>query len=338
MEAAAEIASGVTPAVAAETSGLRVAGSILELIGATPLLEMRRLGLRPGEKTTRAALFAKLEYLNPGGSVKDRAALGIVLDGERRGALRAGMTIVEATAGNTGVGLALAGINRGYKVVLYVPEGFAEEKCTLMRAFGATVVRTPEQDGIRGAIRAADAWIAGRDGFFIAGQFSNQANPAFHHETTARELWEQMEGRVDAFVAGVGTGGTFTGVSRFLKEQDPRVLTVAVETEGSVLRGGTPGRHRVEGIGVSFVPETFDGAAADEIVRVTDDDAFAMVRRLAAEEGVLAGSSAGAAVFAALEMARRIGPGKRIATIVPDSAERYLSKGIFEGGELASDD
>ena len=319
----------------AEASGLRVAGSILELIGATPMLEVRRLG---GAAAARAALFAKLEYLNPGGSVKDRAALGIVLDGERRGLLRPGMTIVEATAGNTGVGLALAGIHRGYSVVLFVPEGFAEEKCVLMRAFGATVIRTPEAEGIRGAIRRARELVTGRSECFMAAQFDNQANPAFHHETTARELWEQMDGRVDAFVAGVGTGGTFSGVAGFLKERSSRILTVAVETEGSVLQGGEPGRHRVEGIGVSFIPATFDASVADEIVRVTDDDAFVMVSRLAREEGVLAGSSAGAAVHAALSIARRLGPGKRVATVVPDSAERYLSKHIFEGGELASDD
>ncbi|WP_233581360.1 PLP-dependent cysteine synthase family protein [Acidipila sp. EB88] len=313
-----------------------MASSILELIGETPMLEMRRLTPTPQDNTGspgRAALFAKLEFLNPGGSVKDRAALGIVLDGERRGALRPGMTIVEATAGNTGVGLALAGINRGFKVILYVPEGFAEEKCTLMRAFGAEVIRTPEADGIRGAIRMARELAASDPQCFLAGQFENQANPVFHYETTARELWEQMDRRVDAFVAGVGTGGTFTGVARFLKEQDPRILTMAVETEGSVLQGGEPGRHRVEGIGVSFVPGTFDGTAADEIVRVMDGDAFRMVQRLAAEEGVLAGSSAGAAVFAALQLAERLGPGKRVVTIVPDSAERYLSKHIFEGGE-----
>lgn len=321
-----------------EASGLRVASSVLELIGCTPMLEMRRLAPAIEGKDSRAGLFAKLEFLNPGGSVKDRAALGIVMDGERRGALRAGMTIVEATAGNTGVGLALAGINRGYKVVLYVPEGFAEEKCILMRAFGATVIRTSEAGGIREAIREAHALAESDPGCFLARQFENQANPEFHHETTARELWEQMDHRVDAFVAGVGTGGTFSGIARFLKEQDPRILTVAVETEGSVLQGGAAGRHRVEGIGVSFVPETFDGSMADEIMRVTDDDAFTMVKRLALEEGVLGGSSAGAAVHAAMLVALRLGAGKRVATIVPDSAERYLSKHIFDGGELASDD
>ncbi len=291
------------------------------------MLEMRRL---PPDGA--AALYAKLEFLNPGGSIKDRAALGIVLDAEARGALRPGMTIVEATAGNTGVGLALAGINRGYGVLLYVPEGFSEEKCILMRAFGATVIRTPEAEGIRGAIERAEATLASDENTFAAMQFRNQANPSFHHDTTAMELWEQMEGRIDAFVAGCGTGGTFSGVARFLKEQDRAILTVAVESQGSVLQGGKPGPHKVEGIGASFVPATFHYDVADEIVSVVDTDAFRMVQRLAREEGVLAGSSAGAAVFAALGIAQRLGAGKRVVTIVPDSAERYLSKKIYEGG------
>ena len=307
---------------------LRVADNILDLIGATPMLEMRRLAPREG----RASLFAKLEFLNPGGSVKDRAALGLVRDAEKRGALRSGMTIVEATAGNTGVGLALAGVNHGYRVVLFVPLGFAEEKCTLMRAFGAEVIRTPEDEGAKGAIRQAYAYAERTPQSWVAGQFSNQANPQFHYATTAHELWQQMDGRIDAFVAGSGTGGTFSGVARFLKERDAKIRTVVVETEGSVLSGGEPGPHRVEGIGASFVPETFHREVSDAIVRVSDDDAFAMVRRLAAEEGVLGGSSAGAAVHAALELAVQMGSGCRIVTVIPDSAERYLSKGIFEGG------
>jgi cysteine synthase A len=305
----------------------RVAEDITELIGQTPMLRLRRV-TRPGW----AAVYAKLEFLNPGGSVKDRAALGMILDAEQRGILKPGSTIVEATAGNTGVGLALVGVNRGYRVVLFVPEGFAEEKCILMRGFGATVVRTPEAEGMKGAIRQAQA-LAGNDpNAFAALQFDNQANPRFHHDTTAAEIWEQMEGRVDAWVSGVGTGGTFTGVAHFLKEQNPRILTVAVETQGSILQGGEPGPHKVEGIGVSFIPGTFDREAADEVMMVNDPEAFAMVRRLAAEEGVLAGSSAGAILHAAVEVAKRLGAGKRVATIIPDSAERYLSKRIFEEG------
>ena len=304
-----------------------VAADITQLVGNTPILQLARVVRPPA-----ATVFAKLEFLNPGGSIKDRAALGMILDAEARGLLRPGSTILEATAGNTGVGLALIGVNRGYKVKLFVPEGFAEEKCILMRGFGAEVVRTPEAEGMAGAIRRAEEAAAEIFGAFTAGQFSNQANPQFHHDTTAKEIWEQMEGNVDAFVAGVGTGGTFSGVARFLKEHNPGALAVAVETEGSILQGGEPGKHRVEGIGVSFIPTTFHREVCDRVVMVGDDDAFAMVKRLAAEEGLLAGSSAGAAVHAAAELARELGPGKRIVTIIADSAERYLSKKIFEGG------
>jgi len=306
---------------------LRVARDITQLVGNTPMLQLTRISPEPG-----AQLFVKLEFLNPGGSIKDRAALGMILDAESRGLLRPGSTIVEATAGNTGVGLALIGVNRGYQVKLFVPEGFAEEKCILMRGFGAEVFRTPEADGMRGAIRQANDAAAAIPGAFMAGQFSNQANPQYHHDMTAAEIWEQLDGSIDAFVCGVGTGGTFSGIARYLKERNPRVLTVAVETEGSILQGGPPGKHRVEGIGVSFIPETFHRDVCDRVVMVTDDDAFTMVKRLAAEEGVVGGSSSGANVYAALEIARELGPGKRVATIIPDSAERYLSKKIFEGG------
>jgi len=306
---------------------LRVASDITQLVGHTPMLQLARLSPKPA-----AAVFAKLEFLNPGGSIKDRAALGMILDAEARGLLHPGSTIIEATAGNTGVGLALIGVNRGYAVKLFVPEGFAEEKCILMRGFGAEVVRTPEEEGMAGAIQRARAAGAEIPGSFTALQFQNQANPQFHHDTTAVEIWEQMEGRVDGFVAGVGTGGTFSGVARFLKEQNPAVVNVAIETEGSILQGGAPGKHKVEGIGVHFVPETFHRDVCDRIVAVTDENAFRMVKRLAAEEGLVGGSSAGAAVFAAVELARELGAGKRIAVIIPDSAERYLSKKIFEGG------
>lgn len=305
----------------------RIASDITELVGHTPMLQLARLSPAPA-----AAVFAKLEFLNPGGSIKDRAALGMILDAEARGLLHPGSTIVEATAGNTGVGLALIGVNRGYTVKLFVPEGFAEEKCILMRGFGAEVVRTPEAEGMAGAIRRAQEAAEEIAGAFMAGQFTNQSNPQFHHDTTAVEIWEQMDGKVDGFVAGVGTGGTFSGIARFLKERNAAVITVAVETQGSILQGGAPGKHRVEGIGVHFVPETFHRDVCDRVVMVTDDHAFAMVKRLAAEEGLVAGSSSGAAVYAAAELARELGAGKRIATIIPDSAERYLSKKIFEGG------
>ncbi|MGB6692068.1 MAG: cysteine synthase A [Terracidiphilus sp.] len=315
------------PVVSPTTSALRVARDIAELVGHTPMLQLRRLAPEPA-----AAVFAKLEFLNPGGSVKDRAALGMILDAEARGMLHPGSTIIEATAGNTGVGLALIGVNRGYAVKLFVPEGFAEEKCILMRGFGAEVIRTPEDEGMRGAIQRAREAGAEIPGSFVALQFHNQANPRFHHDTTAVEIWEQMRGRVDGFVAGVGTGGTFSGVGAFLKEHNPSVINVAVETEGSILQGGEPGKHKVEGIGVSFIPETFHRDVCDRVAKVGDREAFTMVKRLAAEEGLLAGSSSGAAVYAAVELARELGIGKRIAVVVPDSAERYLSKKIFEGG------
>jgi cysteine synthase A len=279
-----------------------------------------------------ADVFAKLEYLNPGGSVKDRAAIGIIQRAEKEGKLRPGGTIVEATAGNTGIGLALIGVKRGYKVALFVPEKFSEEKVIIMRALGAEVTRTPEAEGMAGAIALANELVASTPGAFMAGQFENPANPDYHYETTAREIFEQMDGHIDGLTLGSGTAGTFTGVARFVKERLPKAVTVLVETEGSVYGGGEPGPHKVEGIGASFIPKNFDRSVCDEIMMVTDEQAFGMVKDLAAKEGVLAGSSGGAAVHAALELARRLGAGKRVVTIVPDSAERYLSKKIFEGG------
>ena len=279
-----------------------------------------------------ADIFAKLEYLNPGGSVKDRAAIGIIRRAEQEGKLVAGGTIVEATAGNTGIGLALIGVNRGYKVKLFVLENFSQEKVIIMRALGAEVERTPDAEGMRGAIRRAKDVVAQDKLAFMAGQFENMANPDYHYETTAPEIFEQMGGQVDAVVLGCGTCGTFSGVARYMKDHVPGVRTVAVETQGSILGGGEPGPHKVEGIGVSFIPKTFNASVCDEIIAVTDEDAFGTVKRLAAQEGVLAGSSGGASVFAALQVARKLGAGKRVATIIPDSAERYLSKKIFEGG------
>lgn len=305
----------------------RVTDDITQLVGETPILRLKRI-IPPSS----ADVFAKLEYLNPGGSVKDRAAIGIIRRAEQEGRIRPGGTIVEATAGNTGIGLALIGVNRGYKVKLFVPEKFSEEKVTIMRALGAEVTRTPEGDGMKGAIDAAKAVVASDPNAFMAGQFENLANPDYHYETTAREIYEQMDGKVDAVVLGCGTCGTFSGVARLLKEKSPHVLAVAVETQGSTLGGGQPGPHKVEGIGTSFTPKTFDPSVCDEVMMVNDDDAFSMVRMLAAQEGVLAGSSGGAAVFASLTIARRLGAGKRLVTIIPDSAERYLSKKIFEGG------
>ena len=303
---------------------MRTGNNVLELVGHTPMVRLHRVvGEGDGE------VWLKLETMNPGGSVKDRAALGIVLDAERRGVLQPGGTICEATAGNTGVGLALIGVQRGYRVKLFVPEGFAEEKCILMRGLGAEVERTPESEMMAGAIRRALEFERRTPGAFAAMQFENPANPDYHEQTTAVEIFEQMEGRVDAIVIGVGSAGTFTGIARYMKKRLPQVLTVAVETQGSVLQGGKPGPHKVEGIGASFVPATFDRSVCDRIVEVMDDDAFAMVKRLAREEGVLGGSSSGANVFAAVAVAKELGAGKRIVTMVPDSAERYLSKSIL---------
>ena len=310
-----------------EGKHLRVTDDISQLVGDTPILQLKKLSPPGG-----AGVYAKLEYLNPGGSVKDRAASGIILRAEADGKLRPGGAIVEATAGNTGIGLALIGVQRGYKVVLFVPERFSEEKVAIMRALGAQVTRTPDAEGMQGAIRRANEFVARTPGAFMAAQFENPANPDYHYETTAPEIFEQMEGQIDALVIGAGTAGTFTGIARFLKERLPSVLAFAVETQGSILGGGKPGPHKVEGIGASFIPGNFDRSVCDEVLMVSDADAFAMVRELAAREGVLSGSSGGANVAAAVRVAGWLGQGKRVVTMIPDSAERYLSKKIFEGG------
>lgn len=308
-------------------SSLRVADDITELVGQTPMLRLKRI-----VPSGSGDVFAKLEYLNPGGSVKDRAAIGIIHRAEQEGRLKPGGTIVEATAGNTGIGLALIGVNRGYKVALFVPERFSEEKVIIMRALGAEVTRTPDDQGMLGAIKQAQEFAAKTPGSFTALQFDNPSNPDYHFQTTADEIFEQMDGNLDAVVIGSGTAGTFTGVARYMKKRLPRVLTVAVETQGSILGGGPPGKHKVEGIGASFIPKNFDPSVCDEILMVSDKDAFDTVKELAAKEGVLSGSSGGANVFAAMQIAQKLGAGKRVVTMIPDSAERYLSKKIFEGG------
>ncbi|MBV8206134.1 MAG: cysteine synthase family protein [Acidobacteria bacterium] len=303
---------------------LRVAENISELAGSTPMLHLRHISPAGG-----AGIYAKLENLNPGGSVKDRAALGIIEQAERDGKLRPGGTILEATAGNTGIGLAIIGLGRGYRVMLCVPEQFSEEKVMVMRALGAEVLRTPEAEGMQGAIWKAISLADEIPGAFIASQFENPANPDFHYKTTAAEIFEQMEGRIDAITIGAGTGGTFTGVARYLKERLPECLAYVVETQGSVFGGGPPGKHRVEGIGNSFIPRTLDLSLADGVITVQDDDSFATVLELARKEGVLGGGSSGANVWAAIQVARKLGSGKRVVTIIPDGSERYLSKGIF---------
>ena len=310
-----------------ESSRFRVTDDISTLVGETPILQLKKLA-----PSDAADVFAKLEYLNPGGSVKDRAASGIILSAEKEGRLKPGGTIVEATAGNTGIGLALIGVQRGYKVALFVPERFSEEKVAIMRALGAEVTRTPDAEGMQGAIRRANELVARNPGASWPTSSTIPPIPTTTTRPPPTEIFEQMEGRIDALVIGSGTAGTFTGVARYLKERLPQVLAFAVETQGSVLGGGKPGPHKVEGIGASFIPGNFDPSVCDEILMVSDADAFAMVKDLAAREGVLSGSSGGANVFASLQVARRLGPGKRVVTMIPDSAERYLSKKIFEGG------
>ena len=277
-----------------------------------------------------ADLYVKLEFFNPGFSVKDRIGVGMIERAERAGLLKPGGTIIEPTAGNTGVGLALAGVQKGYRVILCVPENFSEEKREVMRGLGGEIELTPGADGIKGAIARAEELASGIEGSYIPQQFRNPFNSESHYETTGPEIFEQMEGRIDAFVAGSGSGGTFTGVARYLRERLPDVYCAIVEPQGSVIGGrSAPGPHEVEGIGASFIPPVLDMSLANEVITIDDPCAFAIVGRLAHEEGILGGSSAGANVAAAMQVAQRLGRGKRVVTIIPDLAERYMSKGIF---------
>ena len=305
---------------------LGITENIIDLVGHTPLLHLARFCKPP-----RAEIYAKLEYQNPGGSVKDRAALGMILDAEERGILRPGSTIIEPTAGNTGIGLALIGIARGYRVILCVPCGYSHEKMRLMEALGGEIEYVSEEAGMQGAIARARELAEEVPHSFIPQQFENPANPCFHEKTTGREIIEQMQGHIDALVIGAGTGGTVTGVSRAVRKINPRVLCVLVEPEGSILGGGPPGCHQVEGIGqAQFVPRNCELEMADEIIMIMDDEAFATARRLAETEGVLGGGSSGAAAAAAYRVAERLGKDKRIVTVFPDGAERYMSQGILE--------
>jgi cystathionine beta-synthase (O-acetyl-L-serine) len=301
------------------------AQSILDLIGNTPMLRLRRI---PGENA--ADIYVKLEFLNPGLSVKDRIGIGMIRRAEANGELQPGGTIIEPTAGNTGVGLALAGVQLGYRVILCVPENFSIEKREVMKALGGEVVLTPKDGGMKAAIARAQELAGTIEGAYVPQQFANPYNTESHYETTGPEIWEQMEGRIDAWLAGAGTGGTFTGVARYLRERDPNVHCVIVEPQGSILKGGEAGPHEVEGIGAStFIPAVLDMSLASEVISIDDDPAFDMVARLAAEEGILGASSAGANVTAALQVAQRLGPGKRVVTVIPDASERYMSKGIY---------
>ena len=277
-----------------------------------------------------AEIFVKLELLNPGFSVKDRIGVGMIARAERDGLLKPGGTIIEPTAGNTGVGLALAGVQKGYRVILCVPENFSMEKREVMKALGGEVILTPKDGGMKAAIAKAQQLANEIEGAYVPQQFANPYNTESHYDTTGPEIWEQMDGRVDAWVAGAGTGGTFTGVAKYLRERNPNVECYVVEPQGSILKGGEAGPHEVEGIGASsFIPPVLDMSLANDVIRVDDDPAFDMVARLAKEEGVLGASSAGANVTAALEVAQRLGRGKRVVTLIPDASERYMSKGIY---------
>ena len=303
---------------------MSVVQSAEALIGNTPLLKLNRLF--PG-----AEIYAKLEYLNPAGSAKDRAAKSMLNDLEARGLLKEGGTVVEPTSGNTGVALAALCAARGYRLVLTMPETMSLERRMLLSAYGAQLVLTPGGEGMAGAVKRADEIIAATPGAVLAGQFDNPANPAAHEASTGPEIWADTDGRVDIFVAGIGTGGTITGVGRYLKAQNPAVRVVGVEPATSaVLSGGAPGRHDLQGLGAGFVPKVLDTAVCDEIIPVADAEAYAAGRRLGREEGVLAGISSGAAVHAALLLARRPeNKGKTIVTLLPDTGDRYLSTRMF---------
>ncbi len=308
---------------------MRIAHSVADLVGGTPLVELRRFADARGES---CAPVAKLEYLNPAGSAKDRPALGMIEAAERSGALRPGGLIIEPTSGNTGIGLAAQGAARGYRVLLVMPESMSAERRRLLRAYGAELVLTPAAEGMAGAVAKAEQLHAENPGSWIAGQFVNPENPKAHQLTTGPEIWRDTDGKVDIFVAGVGTGGTITGVAHYLKAQKPSVRIVAVEPESSpLLSRGYAGAHGLQGIGANFVPEALDRSVIDEILTVSDGDAFAAARLIARREGLLVGITSGAAAHAAALVANRPeNAGKTVVALLPDSGERYLSTGIFD--------
>ncbi|PIC04753.1 cysteine synthase [Anoxybacillus flavithermus] len=306
---------------------MKVAKNVHELIGRTPMVEITQFPLPKGVR-----IFAKLEYLNPGGSVKDRLGQELLNDALATGKLKEGGTIIEPTAGNTGIGLALAAIGKNIRVIFCVPEKFSIEKQQLMRALGATIINTPTHEGMQGAIRKAKELAAEIPNSYCPQQFENPANPRTYYKTLGPEIWEQLDGKIDIFVAGAGSGGTFMGTAKFLKEKNERIKTVIVEPEGSILNGGAPGPHRTEGIGMEFLPPYMDTSYFDAIHTILDDDAFRRVKELAQKEGLLVGSSSGAAFHAALLEAEQAKEGTNIVVIFPDSSERYLSKNIYEGG------
>lgn len=303
---------------------MKVYHSISELVGHTPLVQLQRFAAARGLK---ANLLAKVEYFNPAGSVKDRIACAMLDDAEQRGLLKPGAVIVEPTSGNTGIGLAALAAALGYRAVIVMPDSMSPERVKLIAAYGAEVVLTPGAEGMSGAVAKAEEISARSPGSIVAGQFSNPANPRAHYETTGPEIWRDTDGRVAAFVCGVGTGGTITGVGRYLKEQDPAVRVIAMEPASSpLLSEGRAGAHAIQGIGANFVPEALDTSVYDEVVTVTDEDALAAMRELARTEGLLCGVSSGAAAFAAREIAKRPEfAGKSVVCLLPDTGERYLS-------------
>lgn len=306
----------------------KTAQSLTDLIGGTPLLELNRFA---AEKGLARPIIAKLEYFNPGGSAKDRIALAMIRQAEEDGTLRPGATIIEPTSGNTGVGLALVAAVRGYRLILTMPETMSIERRKLVSAYGAQVVLTPAAEGMTGAIKEAERLRDSIDGAIILQQFSNKANPAAHFATTGPEIWNDTEGHVDVFVAGAGTGGTISGVGRYLKSKNPAIRIVAAEPASSpVLSGGKAGAHAIQGIGAGFVPEVYDSSVVDEVITVSNDDAMSTTRLLARSEGLLTGISSGAAAWAAAELARSEElRDKTIVTLLPDTGERYLSTGVF---------
>ena len=311
----------------------KIAKSVTELIGGTPLLEISRYAKHAD--VSDANLYAKLEYLNPAGSVKDRVALAMIEDAEEKGILKPGATIIEPTSGNTGIGLAAVATAKGYKAILTLPDTMSVERRTLLAAYGAELVLTEGSKGMKGAIAKAEELRDSIDGAVILGQFSNPANPRIHKSTTGPEIWEQTEGKVDIFVAGVGTGGTVTGVGEYLKEQNPDIKVVAVEPASSpVLSKGTPGAHKIQGIGAGFVPETLNTKIYDEVITIENDDAFTEGRAFGRSEAILVGISSGAALKAATILAKRPeNKGKNIVVLLPDSGDRYLSTPLFSDNQ-----
>jgi cysteine synthase A len=305
---------------------MRVANSITELIGQTPLVKLNRI-VGPND----ADVYLKLEFANPGSSVKDRIALSMIEEAEKNGDLKQGMTIVEPTSGNTGIGLAMVAAAKGYKTKIVMPETMSLERRNLLRAYGAELVLTPGPEGIKGAIKKAEALVAENDQYFMPQQFNNLANPKVHRETTGRELLEQVGDQLDAFISGIGTGGTVTGAGEVLKEKFPNLHIVAVEPkDSSILSGGQPGPHKIQGLGAGFVPEILNTEIYDEVAAVSTEEAFESARRLAREEGILGGISSGAAVHVALEQAKRLGKGKKVVAIIPSNGERYLSTPLYQ--------